>query len=66
MNAECTAKPSGRYSIKQAMKILGCSRRTLYNYRDRGWIPTHRRNGNNQIVIIGKDIISFMNAYHNA
>lgn len=64
MNAECTAKPSGLYSLKQAREIIGCSPRTLVNYRNAGLIPTHQRNGNKQKVIVGKDIIAFMNRHH--
>lgn len=64
MNAECTAKPSGLYSLKQAREIIGCSTRALVNYRNSGLIPTHERNGNKQKVIVGKDIIAFMNRHH--
>lgn len=63
MNAECTAKPSGLYSLKQAREIIGCSSRSLSYYRSSGIIPTHYRCGNKQKVIVGKDIISFMNRY---
>lgn len=63
MNAECTAKPSGLYSLKQAREIIGCSPRSLVNYRKSGLLPTHVRNGNKQKVIVGKDIIFFMNRY---
>lgn len=63
MNAECTAKPSGLYSLKQTREIIGCSPRALSNYRSSGLIPTHMRCGNKQKVIVGKDIISFMNRY---
>ena len=64
MNSECTAKPSGLYSLKQAKEIIGCSTRTLVNYRKAGLIPTHVRNGNKMKVIVGKDVIAFMNRHH--
>lgn len=63
MNAECTAKPSGLYSLKQAQQIIGCSRRTLGNYRSAGLLPTHMRSANGQKVIVGKDIIALMNRH---
>ena len=64
MNAEIKCSPTGLYPLKTACAILGCSRRTLKNYRDAGLIPTHQRNSNKQKVIVGKDLIAFFNRRH--
>ena len=54
----------GALLAEASREIIGCSTRALVNYRNSGLIPTHERNGNKQKVIVGKDIIAFMNRHH--
>lgn len=49
------------YTLKDVQKILRCSRKTLYNYRDKGFIQYLSING--QIRFKGEHIEDFISQF---
>ncbi len=46
-----------RYSTTEASKLLGVSRSTIRNYRDKGILPYNLRKANGRLFYKGEDLI---------
>lgn len=57
-------KPDGRYSPVETAKLLGISRRTLYNWIDKGWIKCEYRKLGCKRTFLGSDILSAWEEYY--
>lgn len=54
---------TGQYSIQEAVKILGLSRKTLYNKINNGVLRCHYRKGSNQRFFVGRDLLCFLDVH---
>lgn len=53
---------TGQYSVVEAAALLEITRRTLYNYINRGVLRAHTRRGSNRRYFTGRELVRFINA----
>lgn len=55
--------PTGQYSMQEAIKELGLSRKTIYNHINKGTLRCHYRKGSNQRFFVGRDLLCFLDVH---
>ena len=53
----------GQYSITETAVILGVDRRTIYRWKDCGYLKTRKHRYNKRPFILGREILRIFDAY---